>query len=58
MANRKPSDVYLGNDWTLHKADFWRAVANYDFQADARQVVLVMVGLPARGKSLISGKGR
>jgi len=28
-----------------------------DNQADAKQVVLVMVGLPARGKSLIAGKG-
>lgn len=31
--------------------------ANTDWQADAQQVVLIMVGLPARGKSLISGKG-
>lgn len=57
MANQSPLDVYLGNDWTRHKADFWRAMADHVSQADAGQVVLVMVGLPARGKSLISGKG-
>lgn len=34
-----------------------RTLANCDLQADANQVVLIMVGLPARGKSLISGKG-
>lgn len=32
-------------------------LANEHWQADAQQVVLIMVGLPARGKSLISGKG-
>lgn len=32
-------------------------MANTNWQADAQQVVLIMVGLPARGKSLISGKG-
>lgn len=32
-------------------------LANENWQADAQQVVLIMVGLPARGKSLISGKG-
>lgn len=31
--------------------------AYLDWQTDAKQVVLIMVGLPARGKSLISGKG-
>lgn len=34
-----------------------KKVANEVWQADAQQVVLIMVGLPARGKSLISGKG-
>lgn len=33
-------------------------MADKPWQADAKQVVLVMVGLPARGKSLISGKGK
>lgn len=32
-------------------------MAYITIQADAKQVVLIMVGLPARGKSLIAGKG-
>lgn len=34
-----------------------RAAADPFLQSDATQIVVVMVGLPARGKSLIAGKG-
>jgi len=43
--------------WCHLRPGFTGTIAYTLCQADARQVVLVMVGLPARGKSLISGKG-
>jgi hypothetical protein len=33
-------------------------LTEYEFQDDKPQVTLIMVGLPARGKSLIAGKSK